>query len=155
MINFYARLRDGDAARAHYQTLLGRSTLPNLLDNCPPFQIDGNFGGCAGLAEMLLQSHIRADAEGKPSADGAGDGGFLVDLLPALPKAWPSGFVNGLRARGGFEVDVEWKDGLLVQCSLRNIACESGTVAARYGTGTAKISLPVGQSRALRPDDFR
>ena len=155
MINFYARLRDGDAARGHYQTLLGRSTLPNLLDNCPPFQIDGNFGGCAGLAEMLLQSHIRADAEGKPSAGGAGDGGFLIDLLPALPKAWPSGFVKGLRARGGFEVDVEWQDGRMVQCSLRNLSNESGKIVARYGTGTAKILLPVGQSRALRPDDFR
>ena len=155
MINFYARLRDGDAARGHYQTLLGRSTLPSLLDSHPPFQIDGNFGGCAGLAEMLLQSHIRADAEGKPSAGGAGDGGFLIDLLPALPKAWSSGFVKGLRARGGLEVDVEWKEGRLVQCSLRNLSNVSGKVAARYGTGTAKISLPVGQSRALRPDDFR
>ena len=155
MINFYARLRDGDAAREHYLKLLGRSTLPNLLDNCPPFQIDGNFGGCAGLAEMLLQSHIRVDAEGKPSEVRAGDVGFLIDVLPALPKAWPSGFEKGLRARGGFEVDVEWRDGRLVQCRLRNLACESGRVTMRYGTRTAKVSLPVGQSRALHPDDFR
>ena len=155
MINFFARLRDGDAAREHYLKLLGRSTLPSLLDNCPPFQIDGNFGGCAGLAEMLLQSHVRLDAEGKPAAGGAGDGGFLIDVLPALPKAWSSGFVKGLRARGGFEVDVEWKDGRLVQCWLRNLACASGKVSVRYGTRAANISLPVGQSRGLRPDDFQ
>ena len=109
----WARVGNGDFAFSQLSGLLQKRTLPNLFDLCGPFQIDGNFGATAGVVEMLLQSHI-TEVRGKK------DEVRVIDLLPALPKAWPSGSVKGLCARGGFEVDIEWERGALVKAVIHS-----------------------------------
>jgi alpha-L-fucosidase 2 len=123
IINFWARLEDGDLARDNVMALLAKSTLPNMLDTHPPFQIDGNFGGTAGIAEMLLQSH-------------AGE----IAILPALPKAWVDGSVKGLHARGAVEVDIEWKDGKASRVALRSHIAGEHKVRVNGRVETVKLA---------------
>jgi alpha-L-fucosidase 2 len=123
IINFWARLEEAEEAHAHLVALLAKSTLPNLLDTHPPFQIDGNFGGTAAIAEMLVQSHTGE-----------------IMLLPALPKAWPMGRVTGLRVRGAVEFDMTWRDGRATEVRLRPLVNGTHTIRPPRGQKIASIS---------------
>ncbi len=128
IINFWARLEEAGFAWENVTALLNKSTLPNMFDTHPPFQIDGNFGGAMGIAEMLLQSQ-------------AG----VVHLLPALPRAWNVGSVNGLRARGGYAVDIAWQDGKLTRAVLRSTLSGSCKLRApaRVGVRAEGRAVPM------------
>jgi alpha-L-fucosidase 2 len=157
-MNFWARLQDGDRAHKlltmllnptsdngtmHYNGSASGSSA-NLFCFHPPFQIDGNFGGAAGIAEMLLQSH---PDKGLPGASP------VVRLLPALPSAWPEGEVKGMLARGALTVDMKWKDGKLA--SARLMPTKDGTATVRYQGREARITTRAGEAITLTDKDFR
>ena len=152
-INLWARLHKPEQAYHIYQKLLtpiaprgskgsqwkfwqkGGGTYPNLFDAHPPFQIDGNFGGTAGVCEMLMQSTLK-------------DGQTTIELLPAAAEAWKEGFVSGLCARGGYEVSFEWKDGKVHDCSIK--AKKAGTVNLLYNGQQKTIKLKAGQKQNIK-----
>jgi alpha-L-fucosidase 2 len=135
-LNLWARLREGDHAHAILSFLLGpERTYPNMFDAHPPFQIDGNFGGTSGITEMLMQCQ-----------------GDVIDLLPALPRAWPTGSVSGLRARGGCIVDVAWRDGKLARAAITG--SERGSRKVRYAGRSIEVEIVPGKPVPLRPARF-
>jgi alpha-L-fucosidase 2 len=147
-IGLWTHLGDGDHAFQILKYLLSPElTYPNMFDAHPPFQIDGNFGGAASIAEMLMQSRLSTVAEAANSV-------FKpeIELLPALPTTWPSGSIKGLRARGGFEVDVTWQDGKLIGATIKSVQGGKKSVTVRYGNQTAAVELKSGGELSLNSE---
>lgn len=143
LLNLHARLRDAEGCSKHMELLLRESTLPNMLDNHPPFQIDGNFGGCAGVLECLARRW-------EPALYEVG-----VTLLPACPQEWASGKVTGLHVRDGWTVSFEWKEGSIVD----PVSIQSGpgagansSLAVEYPDGRIVVVQGAGQHRIMHDD---
>lgn len=133
LISQYARLQEAEKAEKSLHVILDKSISPNLFGQHPPFQMDANFGATAGIAEMLIQSH-------------AG----VLQLLPALPKSWSTGKVKGLKARGGYVIDMEWLDGDLVHANIYSE--RGGEVKLKYGGRIHQITLVSGESYKFFPN---
>jgi alpha-L-fucosidase 2 len=131
MISLFARLQNGEKAYENVMDLLRKCTLPNLFDTHPPFQIDGNFGGTAGIAEMLLQSH-----------------NGVIHLLPAIPSEWSSGEVKGLCARGGFVINMKWSNSRLESAEV--FSQHGGKGKMVYGIIEKDIDLNPGKTISLK-----
>ncbi len=127
IINFYARLRDGARAEYHLYELLRKSTLPNLFDTHPPFQIDGNFGGTAGILECLVQSHLG-----------------VIRILPALPPSWKDGKLTGVRVRGGLTVSFAWRNGTVTKLSA--VSPDDRDAVLEYNGETRTVRLRAGDN---------
>lgn len=135
IINFFARLKDGESCRKYLRQLLAKSMQDNLLDSHPPFQIDGNFGAAAGIVEMLCQSHA----------------GY-IELLPALPESWKEGHLTGVKLRGGITLDLYWQEGRLHHAVFT--AVQDGTVEVKLGKKQFMLPLQAGVSCTLTAANF-
>jgi alpha-L-fucosidase 2 len=155
-MGMWARLHDGDHAFVMLQNLIkpaeGKSAsgsrwsggcYPNLFDAHPPFQIDGNFGGTAAVAEMLAQSRMDESGSGNPKSE--------IELLPALPSAWPNGKISGLCTRGGYEIAETWQNGKLVSATVKNVSGD-GQCKIRYGDNLVELDLKHGEIKSLNSE---
>lgn len=152
IINCMARLGDGEASYENIRELFKQSTRPNLFDVCglkenSPFQIDGNLGAPAGMIEMLMQSHGETPLMPAANAEGWTED-WTLRLLPALPKAWPEGSFRGLRARGGVEIDMEWKGGRARRATLRSSVRRTHKVVLPQGVRVASLTA---HGHAVKP----
>jgi len=143
-INFWARLLDGDHSFLLLKNLMvpagnGGGLYPNLFDAHPPFQIDGNFGAVSGITEMVLQSHLKD-----------GNGNYILDILPALPSSLTKGKINGLCARGGFEIEIEWEEGALKELKVLSKLGNSCTI--RYNGRQIQLDTDKGETYCFNPD---
>lgn len=141
----WARLKDGNHADKIINNLFvpgGRKKaglIPSLLASCPPFNIDGNFGGAAAIIEMLLQSHETKTVNGEEVP--------VIELLPALPDVWQQGEISGLRAVNGFEVDIKWGNGTLVYAEVKSLLGKNGLI--RYNGEDVLLNLKKGETKKL------
>ena len=168
-IAIWARLHDGDRAYKLLNGFIRGNVHPNLWGFHPPFQIDGNFGYAAGVNEMLVQSHLAAGKdpktqipkhpqdsrtpEGQEESPAPDLAPRLIHLLPALPKAWPTGSVRGMRVRGGFVVDLDWQNDRLTKALIKNLANPEGTCAVRYDGSVRKLRIPLGKEVTVNFDE--
>jgi alpha-L-fucosidase 2 len=136
----WARAHDGETAYRQIYLQLGKKTFPNLFDKCGPFQVDGDFGSCGAVGEMLIQSHLRVPESRT----------HIIELLPALPSAWANGEVTGLRARGGFDVSMKWSGGRLVSTTIRST--QGNPCRVRYGTQTRDLTFAAAATARLNSD---
>ncbi len=136
-IGMFARFSDADRAYENLHAILSRSTIDNLWDSHPPFQIDGNFGSSAAIAEMLLHSHNNE-----------------IKLLPALPKQWPDGYIKGLRARGDYTVSIQWKKGELLEAVINAGESSKGDIRVIYKGKSKILKMKPGEETSISSSDF-
>lgn len=164
-INLWARLHDSQQAYHIYQKLLtyvspdgykgpdrrhSGGTYPNLMDAHPPFQIDGNFGGTAGVCEMLVQSSAPQPALSGNASEVKTNAAYTIELLPALPQAWPSGSVKGIRARGGLEVAMKWRNAKVAEAVITNKTDKRANVVVKYNGQEKTIAIDGGKTKTLK-----
>lgn len=164
-INLWARLHDSQQAYHIYQKLLtyvspdgykgpdrrhSGGTYPNLMDAHPPFQIDGNFGGTAGVCEMLLQSSAPQPALSGNASEVKTNAAYTIELLPALPQAWPSGSVKGICARGGLEVAMKWRNAKVAEAVITNKTDKRANVVVKYNGQEKAIAIDGGKTKTLK-----
>ena len=164
-INLWARLHDSQQAYHIYQKLLtyvspdgykgpdrrhSGGTYPNLMDAHPPFQIDGNFGGTAGVCEMLVQSSAPQPALSGNASEVKTNTAYTIELLPALPQAWPSGSVKGICARGGLEVAMKWRNAKVAEAVITNKTDKRANVVVKYNGQEKTIAIDGGKTKTLK-----